>query len=98
MMATNVYDIGDTVRMSAVFQASGADTDPTIITFTLNEPGAAETVYLYGTDVALVKDSVAHYHVDWPIAKTGLHWYEFTGTGAVASVEEGKFFVRESRV
>lgn len=96
-MSTTVYDVGDTARLSAKFQVGGADADPTVVTCTIKVPTGVSTTYTYGADAELAKDSVGDYHVDWPCAVSGLHWYEFRGTNAVASAGEGKFFVRESR-
>ena len=49
----NTYDVGDQVRVSAVFKnAAGTDTDPTAVTCKVKTPAGAITTYTYGTDAA----------------------------------------------
>lgn len=95
----NIYDIGDLVRIKATFEnVDGVILDPTTITFKLKTPDDVTTVYVYGTDAALVKESTGVYHVDWSCTQAGLHIYLYIGTGTVQTAEESHFQVRERAI
>lgn len=94
-MAT--YDLGDLVRCSAVFKnAAGTNTDPTTVTAKVKTPTGVTTTYVYGTDVALVRDSAGNYHVDITTTEAGTWSYRFVGTGAVVQADETVFYVEAS--
>ncbi len=97
MLAT-AYDIGDQVRCSCTFTIGVVNTDPTTITARVKKPDGTVTVSVYGTDVALVKDSVGNYHIDVDATASGTWRYRFEGTGAAKAAEEGTFIVERSRV
>ena len=66
------YDIGDLVRLTGTFRnAAGVLTDPTTVTCRIERPDETETVYLYGTDVEVVRDSAGIFHVDVVPANPG---------------------------
>jgi len=99
-MAANVYDVGDLVRVSAVFKnASAVATDPTAISFKYRKPSTGVvTTLVYPTDAALVRDSQGNYHVDISITEKGVWIHKFIGTGAVQAVEESNFVVKGSLI
>lgn len=95
-MSKNVFDVGDLVRCSAVFNDGAADVDPSTVTFKVKTPSGAVTTYVYNTDVQLVKDSTGNYHVDVSATAPG-EWavrYSSTGTGQAAG--ERRFRVQPS--
>ena len=92
----NQYIVGTLVTMSSEFKVSAADTDPTAVTFELEEPNGKVTTYVYGVDYQLVKDSTGKYHVDWLTTRAGTHTYRFAGTTACQAANEGQFVVPES--
>lgn len=92
----NTYDVGDQVRLSAAFTASGTATDPTAVTFKIKNPAGATTTYVYLTDAALVRDSTGNYHVDFNGTVPGIHFYRFSGTGAVMAAGEASFELSRS--
>jgi hypothetical protein len=90
-MVTSAHHIGDLRRIAGQWTVADVDTDPTTITFVMREPDGLETTYVHGTDAELVKDSVGNYHVDWPVAKEGRHFYTWIGTGTAAEAGQGEF-------
>lgn len=89
------YDIGDLVKISGTFTDSANTAgDPTTVSITIAPPTSAETTYVYGTDAALVKDSVGNYHANWSCAESGVHRYRWVSTGTLQAAEEGWFTVR----
>jgi hypothetical protein len=92
----NAYDKGDLVRVTATFtNSAGAATDPTAVTCRVKSP-TATTVYVYGTDAALVKDATGVFHLDVSAATAGQWYYRWEGTGAVEQADEGAFVVTAS--
>lgn len=93
---TKIYDLGDTVRVSAVItDATGATTDPTTIACKVKNPAGNVST------PTVTKDSVGNYHADVAIgtaaAGEGEWFYRFEATGTIAGAAEGKFKVRDSK-
>lgn len=92
---------GDAVRLSAAFtNAAGTATDPTTVTLKVRPKGGTEEVFVYATDVELVKDTTGNYHLDYTVPTIAPHRglefsYQWIGTGAVAVVEPGTFSVSD---
>jgi hypothetical protein len=76
---------------------TGAPIDPSTLTLTVKVL-TTETVYIYGTDAAFVRDSVGRYHVDHLIAEAGKHVWRFVSTGVAAAAQEGYFKVEPSGI
>jgi len=98
---TNKYDIGDSVRCSAVWtDADSTATDPDVVRFKLKTPAGTVTTYVYGTDSELVRDSVGNYHVDVDVtAIPGAWYYRFEGEtsgGIGQGADETWFTVKKS--
>jgi len=94
----NSYWPGTQVKVSAVFQVAGVDTDPTATTlYYLTSTGGLTTV----TTAAggLTQDSTGHYHYDVVpgTSQVGTWYYRYVGTGAAAVSAEGAFAVRDTR-
>ena len=88
------YDIGDLPRCSAAFtDTDDVAIDPTALTFTFKDSSGNTTVYTYGVDAQLVKDSVGNYHVDVSVDEAGLWLYWFKATGVAQAVGEQSFYV-----
>lgn len=98
MRRVEEYALGTNVICSSVFtDEDGADQDPSVVNFSFyHEDEAAPTVYVYGTDNELVKDSVGHYHVNVDGNAVGWWYYRFYSTGTGQAAEEHKFRIRES--
>ncbi len=85
------YDVGDAARLAVAFTSlSGALTDPTTVTLTIQAPDNTQTT------PSVVHDSTGKYHYDLSITQSGVYLYRYVGTGAVAAVEEGQIMVRST--
>src|SRR6266540_5929205 len=96
-MAIEHLDIGDRKPLTATFtNAAGTATDPTTTTFKIQKPDGTVTIYVYGVDTQLVRDSVGNFHVDYTFDTAGLWHYRFEGTGAVTATQDGTVIVDPS--
>lgn len=93
-MTKNAYDIGDMVRCTGTFTASGSSVNPAAIMFKVKTPAGVVTTYTYGTDAALVRDATGVYHVDVSVAEAGEYVYRFWSTGTGQAAAEGQFVVK----
>ena len=92
------YNIGDKRRLTGTFRdINSVLTDPTDITFLIKEPDGTKTTHLSGGGVVTAL-SLGVWYVDFTILQSGLHNYEFKGTGAVVTAEESSFRVRDRAV
>src|SRR4051812_19836869 len=90
-MAEQVYDLGDTARLSVAFTVGGVATDPTTIAATVRKPDTVTTAYTSGQ---ITHDGVGLYHLDVTVDVPGEWAYKFTGTGTAADVGPGILYVR----
>lgn len=91
------YDKGDVVRCSVEFRNnSEVLSDPSVVTFKVKNPAGTVTTYVYGTDIAVVKDSTGMYHVDIEIDSVGIWYYRFIGSGTLKAASEAKFTIKQS--
>jgi hypothetical protein len=67
------------------------------VTLKVKDPTGNVDVYTYAL-AQVTRSGLGVYYKDVTIDERGVWLYEWTGTGACAVVEEGKFFVRTSRV
>ncbi len=89
------FDIGDTETISATFRnAAGAPTSPTAVTLRIRKPDAVGTI-LTPTPTA-GGPGVYSYVLTFDVSG-GWEW-GWKGTGAVAQAEQGRAYVRRSRV
>jgi hypothetical protein len=85
------FDIGDVAHLSITFADSdGTPTNPTVVTLTVQAP---DNTTLTPTPV---NDSAGVWHYDLPLSQSGIYRFKWTGTGAIAAVEEGEIPVRAS--
>lgn len=92
------HDIGDRIELRAAFRnAAGAYTDPTEVTFRVESPSGAVTVYTYG-GATVTKNATGSYSV-WITPTVSGSWYwRAEATGAVVDAVEGGFRVSASEV
>lgn len=95
---SNVYDIGDIVRLEATFTDTGAAyLDPTLVTFTVLPPNSTGIeVTSASTDV--IHPSTGVYYYDQLATLPGTWNYRSHSTGIGQSAGEGWFTVRHSQV
>lgn len=88
----NSYDKGDLVRISSAFKNSAqAYVDPSVVTFTINQPDGTIYTKQYGIGTDIVKDSVGKYHIDYYVSQSGIYSYRFSGAGTVTAAGAGMF-------
>lgn len=98
-MTINVYDVGDTARVTGLFYDSAdALADPGTLTFTFLDPSGNATTYTYGTDAELVKSTTGTFYVDLVFDERGMWHYRWEASGARVGAQEGQFKVRPQAV
>ncbi len=94
---SNIYDIGDRVRVSASFSDEGAaPSDPSPVRLRYRDPAGTVTTLVYGTDSALVRDGVGAYHADLDADAAGTWYYRAEGEATPQASGEARFRVRGS--
>ena len=91
----NIYDVGDKIRISGSFTASGVLSDPASVVFKLYNRKVLIETHTYGISADLIKDSVGNYHIDYVIPVLGNYSYDFIGSGTIDASETG-FFIAKS--
>lgn len=83
------------LRVSVSFtDSSGTLTDPTTITVAIaNAAASSLTIYTYGVDIQVVKQSTGIYYMDYTPPNTGTFTFQWKGTGTVVAADEGEFEV-----
>src|SRR4051794_16837227 len=96
----NTYDIGDLVRSSATFAASGGTlTDPGQVWFLMIRPSGGLATQKYGLPPAsIVRTGAGGYYIALDVASYAGDWhYRWEGTGnSVKVAEETTFTVRQT--
>lgn len=93
----NVYDKGDLVRITGTFTVASVATDPTTITLKVKDPSGNVDTYTYALS-QVTKSSTGVYYKDISLDEAGYWYYQWTGTGAVESVDEDYLVVRTRQV
>lgn len=94
-MNVNTYDKNQTVRLSARFEVSGADTDPTTITLMVKNLYDAAISYTFaGGEVS--KLTTGRYYRDVKLNHSGDWFYRWEGTGTVEAAAEKTLHVNDS--
>lgn len=96
-MTIGIYDKGDLVRISGAFTLAGVALDPTTVTLKVKDPSGNVDTYTYAL-AQVTKASTGNYYKDVSIDEAGYWWYQWTGTGAVESVDEDYLVVRSRQV
>lgn len=92
-MTINVYQLGDSPRISAEFRnAAGTLIDPTTVTFKFTTPSGVVTPYVYPA-AQVVKDGTGLYHVDLSVNERGIWLYRWESTGTGQAAEQHEFTV-----
>lgn len=91
------YTKGDDVSVYADFtDRNGALINPTAVTCKTKNPAGAIVTYVYGADVALVRESTGKYRLEIAATISGRWTYRFEASGVGMSAGEGQFFVENS--
>lgn len=94
-MTTNIYDIGDLVRVTGTFTVSGTATDPTTVVCKIQDPSGNEVTYTYSLG-EVTKSATGIFYKDVAIDESGVWYYRWIGTGACVAGGEGNLRVRRS--
>lgn len=88
--ATNIFDVGDQIRLEATFTVDGTDANPTTVVGKVKDPNGAITL------PTVSASSTGVYYMDLYVGTDGDWYYRFEGTGSVVAACEGVFRVRKS--
>lgn len=100
--AHNTYDIGDTVKLTVLFEAAGVDTDPPTVTCSVRSPLGTVTTYIYNTHANLTRSAAGAYACFVAPDRHGIWEYRWAGVDAsavqvaVRGAEVGRFEMRRS--
>lgn len=90
---------GDVVRVSTdppFTNSTGVATDPTTVMLRWKAGRhGEETVWIYGTDAEVVRDSAGTFHADITVTEALPYFYRWEGTGTVQAAEASAFLVVE---
>lgn len=93
----NLYQVGDLVRISAVFRdIAGTLVDPTTVALKVTKPSGAQNTYTFALS-QVIKDSTGNYHYDAAADAAGLWRYTWSSTGAGQAAENGEFRVEAAQ-
>lgn len=80
----NIY-VGDLTRVTATFtNASGTLVNPTAVYFGLQRPNLFESVYIFGADPEVIRESTGVYYFNIDCVYPGTWTYVWRCTGATA--------------
>lgn len=92
--ATSGFVVGDVARICLVTRDRfGTLTDPATLTLRTRDPVGVVTLYTFGVDPQIVKDSTGRFTASIPVSVAGDWLFYWTATGDAAGVAEGKFHV-----
>jgi len=95
LMSNETCYVGNSITATGTFTtvSSGAATDPTTITATVQSPGGVKTSYVYGTDSEMAKSSTGVYTCTFTPTSAGKWIVKFSGAGSVVAVNQEEFTV-----
>jgi len=88
-------NVGDVVRLRAVFSVLNVNTDPSTITLQVQSPSGVTTSYTYA-GAQVTKEGTGIYYYNLSVNEAGWWVYQWTGTGTVEVVQGNKILVKES--
>jgi hypothetical protein len=97
MTVVNEYDIGDLVRVEAVFSLDDVNTDPSVVKLTIVNP-ASETWIYYDTSPEMMHTASGMYHLEFIPSGHGAWYARWEGYGTVQAAGEETIYVKRSNV
>lgn len=99
LMAINIQDLGDLVRLESEFRDLELDTlmDPTVVKLSIREPDGTLVTLTYGVDASIIRSSLGIYYYDLDCDQSGDWYYRWWSTGTGQAAEERHFTVRPAR-
>lgn len=93
-MSQSSWDVHDGVKLKCeIRDENGALKDPAKLTFKIKPKGGTATVYVYGTDPEIVRESTGKYYVIWTWPSPG-QWYYSWRSENPDQYEERRPFIR----
>lgn len=97
----DTFLIGNMVEVRAEFAAlDGTPADPTTVTLTVRAPGNGNgnglTLYTFGQDQTIVRDSAGLYRANLASTAPGVWLYRWSGAGAIVAAAEDSYYVNAS--
>ena len=97
-MSANVYDVGDSVLLRAVFKNSSKQlASPSDVTCIVKEPDGTTTTHLF-EEGDILTPRTGHFTFQLSVDAPGVWWYRWVGGGTLEAAAEGRFGVRQSQV
>ena len=93
-MAISVFDRGQQIKLTGTFTVDNVNTNPTTATLEIKLPDNS-VVTKTGGD--LTNEGTGIYSFEYTIANEGVHYFRWSGTGAVVAVTEGEFKARDGQ-
>lgn len=92
LTGVSLYNIGDLLRLQAVFKdLDGNNADPSAVVLKIKVPaGTVTTVNYPGT---ITRSSTGTYYYDYLVAASGVHYFNWAGSGAYTAADESSFTV-----
>lgn len=87
-------NVGDVVRLRAVFTVLNVNTDPTTITLQVQTPSGTTTSYTYAA-AQVTKEGTGIYYYNLSVSEAGWWVYQWTGTGTVEVVQGNRILAKE---
>lgn len=95
-MSVLSFDVGDVVRLRAVFSVASVNTDPATVVFKLRLPGGSILIKTHGTDAEIVRSAAGDFKWEYAPTVEGHYSWRAIGTGAAAAAADGMFNIVES--
>ncbi len=90
------FPFGATLKLKATCtNENGVVADPATVTFKIKSPVGTVTTLVYGTDVAVVKETTGIYYVNQYCDRGGLWSWQCLGTGPNGA-EQNQFQIEQS--
>lgn len=88
-----MIEIGDKIRVSAIFKNGTNRLNPTVVTLKIKHPDGTVTTY---TTAQLTNPQTGVWYKDITIDQSGNWYVRFEGTGALVAAVEEKIVVKAS--
>jgi hypothetical protein len=70
---------------------TGTKVDPTTITLKVKTPSGSTTTYTYPTHIT--RSAAGIYFYDYSVTASGIHFFNWAGTGAFQAADESSFSI-----
>lgn len=97
-MTLAIYDVGDTVRLTASYtDTGGSAVNPTSVKFVLRDPTGSESTRASGS-TSVSNPATGSFHTDFFLTLSGTYNWRSYSTGSLNTASEDVFVVRKQWV